>query len=169
MRCSFLNDSFKAFHQLCRHAATIVFMCTSALCVIGHKTCGLHHFCSSLCKSLVPLWAADDWAAANLRPECQILDSSCTDTLTEGRLESHVCWGQISDKQGLFTTGSWARSGLVPLEWHHGAQLRPSPTAHALPLFIKYHFGPVYGRGGCWSSSLLSVPVYTYLKCQGIM
>lgn len=42
---AFLNDSFKASHQVCRHTTTIVLMC--AYSVISHKMCGLRGLCSS--------------------------------------------------------------------------------------------------------------------------
>lgn len=76
-------------------------------------------------------------------------------------LASDATRGWVSDKQGLFPTGSWVRSGLVSFEWHHGAQLSPAPRPTLKQLFIKYHFNPVYGRGGCRSSSLLSASCST--------
>lgn len=87
-------------------------------------------------------------------------------TLLEGRGGSAANYlrqaGIVSDRK---LSKEWSCSVSVTSP----SSAQPSPAAHTPPLFIKYLFGPVYGRGGCRSSNLLSAPVYTYLKCQGIM
>lgn len=61
--------------------------------------------------TLALLCAADEGTTENLWIDCEILDYSyvCLCTLPEGRrggVESDSNWGLVSDKQGLFTTGS---------------------------------------------------------------
>lgn len=149
-------------------------MCAYAHGVIGHKLCGLHDLHSSPCQPL-------SCSVQQMRDDREPVHWNLVKSRIRA-VSAHAPYqrtGVGSRKWCELRLSLW-HAGIVyyrklSKEWSCSIWVtsqspsQPSPAAHAPPLFIKYHSGPVYGRGGCRSSSLLSVPVYSYLKCQGIM
>lgn len=121
--------------------------------------------------AFVQFFLADEKTTGNLWIDCEIRDNECvwhgiTAEVQRGKRRPRLCprqAGIVSDRK---LSKEWSSSAQVTS--HSSVQAQPhSPRSSTI--YKKYYFGSVYNRGVCWSSSLLSAPVYTNLKRHGIM